>query len=349
MNSTERIKALLENKPFDKIGISGWLHMPLVDRNPDDYVRAEIAFRDYQRWDFIKIMTNPHQLSEAYGGVIEFSRDPKILFGKFIKYPISSPADAASLRVLDRSNLILLREAGVTRKLRAHYQGTVPLLATIFSPLMGFQEMFGPPFDPAPLREFMRLHRDELHHALNAITETLINFADAHIEAGADGIFIATQFASELLSQEEFAEFSRPYDLRILNHIKDKTWFNLLHVHGNKNLAFDRVLDYPVQAINWENASETVPEQQLTSITKLRSLTDKLLITGIAHNDDFHNGAYDREKTKEILTKRLKLALEESGDGRIIFAPGCGLPQDLDYFPFSLISEVAEEFGQSVR
>ncbi|MDF2820505.1 MAG: hypothetical protein K0R15_946 [Clostridiales bacterium] len=32
MTGAERIKALLQNKPVDKIVVSGWLHLSAVDR-----------------------------------------------------------------------------------------------------------------------------------------------------------------------------------------------------------------------------------------------------------------------------------------------------------------------------
>ncbi len=56
---------------------------------------------------------------------------------------------------------------------------------------------------------------------------TNLNFLDGLLAADIDGIFLA--------------------------YIKGKTWFNLLHVHGDKHLLFDQCLDYEVQAFNWED------------------------------------------------------------------------------------------------
>ena len=74
MTGTQRIRALLEGGPIDRTPIGGWYHMPLVDRNVTDFTRELIASTDLNRWDFIKIMTNGHFYTEAYGGEIDFSR-----------------------------------------------------------------------------------------------------------------------------------------------------------------------------------------------------------------------------------------------------------------------------------
>ena len=40
MNSTERIKAMINHQPFDRCGVSGWVHLPLVDHNVKDMIKA---------------------------------------------------------------------------------------------------------------------------------------------------------------------------------------------------------------------------------------------------------------------------------------------------------------------
>ena len=64
---------------------------------------------------------------------------------------------------------------------------------------------------------------------------------------------------------------------------------------------------------------------RLTSIKTVRDMyPDKVLIGGIDQHNDFVNADNDREAIKDVLRRRLLTALEECGDYRFIFAPGCG-------------------------
>lgn len=342
MNSTERIRAILANQEVDRPAVSGWVHLPLVDRHVDDFVRATISFTDYNRFDFIKVMTNGHYAAEAYGAEIKYSKDTTRWAGEFLRYPVRNAADAAALPVLDRDNPVFVREKEIVRRLKEHYQGTLPIIGTLFTPLMWFQEIFSCAQQQPTIR-FMREHGQELEHALRAITDTSIHYLSQLVEGGVDGIFFATQYARNIITNEEFNRFCRPYELEILDYLRGKTWFDMLHVHGDANLDFNRILDYPVHALNWETSTASVPEEQLTSFRALRQQTDKVFIGGIDQTTDFYVEEYDRAKLKGNMEKRLAQAIAENGGNRFVFAPGCTLPMDVNHYAFTLIQEVAEE------
>ena len=85
---------------------------------------------------------------------------------------------------------------------------------------------------------------------------------------------------------------------------------------------------------------------KLTSVREVRKMyPDKVLIGGIDQHNDFVNTDNDREAIKAVLRNRLLTAMEECGDGRFIFAPGCALPLDVDRYVFTLMDEVVEEEG----
>lgn len=347
MNSRERLKALVEHKPVDRAGVVGWLHMPLVDRNIKDFSRATISFTDYCGWDFIKIMSNGHYMAEAYGADIEFSKDPQLWFGTFRKYPIRSPKDVENLPVLDPKQGVLHREVSLAKEIIGHYKGEVPALATIFTPITWIQE-FSSSLNPASTLELMKFHKKELHKGLEAMLETNLKFLDELIKVGIDGIFLANQFAMKhIITSEQYDEFCTPYETAILDYLKDKTWFNVLHVHGNRNLWFEKCLNYHVQAFNWENCPAGVAQEEISSIAQVRALTDKVIIGGIDQHHDFYNADNDRDAIKEVLRRRFVTALEECGGNSFIFAPGCTLPLDLDRYVYTLIKEVVEEEGLS--
>jgi uroporphyrinogen decarboxylase len=344
MTGAERIKALLQNKPVDKIVVSGWLHLSAVDRYVDKFVKDTIDFTDKNEWDFIKVMENGHYFAEAYGADIQFLEDPTRWSGIINKYPIETLEDVANLPVLDpNENSVFTRELEVIKGLYDHYKGKTPILPTLFTPLTWIQEMSQSTV-AGPTLDLVRNHKEELHKGLKALLETSIKLADAYIEAGADGFFIASQFASkDILTEAEFDEFCKPYEEALIEHISKKTWFNIFHVHGDKNLFIEKFVDYNVQALNWENTPHGLKEDEITSITKVRSLTDKILIGGIDQHHDFQSEANDTNEVKAKLKTRLESALEETKDNRFIFAPGCALPMNVDRSVFTLISEAANE------
>jgi uroporphyrinogen decarboxylase len=340
MSATSRIKALLAGEQLARPAIAGWFHLPLVDRDPGAFIQETIRLTDENQWDFVKVMSNGHYLAEAYGADIQFPDDPTQWSGVFRRYPITGVQDLATLPVLGRDNPVLARETGIVRGLVNHYRGEVPVIATLFTPLTWLQELTQST-RPEPILAFLRQHPEAVRHALDAVLQTNLNFLDALLDAGIDGIFLATQFArSDLLSAEEFHAFCRPYDEALLNHVKDKTWFNILHIHGEHHLLFEPYLNYPVQAFNWENVPHGVPDEQRTRVADLRARTDKVLIAGIDQHQDFYVGGGNREAVKARLQQRLTQLREESGDRRIIFAPGCALPLDSDRRLFRLLAEI---------
>lgn len=343
MTGAERLRAMLEKKPVDKIGATGWIHMSEVDRYLNKFISATIDFTDKNKWDLIKVMPNGHYFPEAYGAEIEYLEDRTRWSGIIHRYPIRSAEDLVNLPVLNPAeNPVFLREIAAVKGLYNHYKGATPILPTLFTPLTWIQEMSQSTV-AGPTLDFVRNHKEELHKGLKVLLETSIRLVDAYVEAGADGFFLASQYATkDLLTEEEFEEFARPYDEALLEYINKKTWFNIFHVHGDKNLYIDKFASYQVQALNWENTPDGLDEKEITSIHKVRSLTDKIIIGGTDQHHDFYG---TREEVKEKLKNRLASALEETGDNRLIFAPGCALPMDVDWDIFTVIREVVDEFG----
>jgi uroporphyrinogen decarboxylase len=156
----------------------------------------------------------------------------------------------------------------------------------------------------------LRQNPDEFKAALEVITQSTLAFVREIAATGAAGIFYAVQHAtSNLLSEAEFAEFGREYDLRILEATKHY-WLNVMHIHGD-NVYFAAVADYPLQVWNWHDR-ETGP-----------SLTDGLVqikgaaCGGIARDSVMLCGQPDdvRQQVAE--------ALAQTNSRRYIVGTGC--------------------------
>jgi uroporphyrinogen decarboxylase len=348
MTASERLKLMVEKKPFDKVGASAWWHLPTVDRYADKFVAETIRFTDANQWDFIKVMPNPHLFAEAYGADIDYLEDPRQWAGKINRYPIIDARDLERLGpITPRENKVLAREIDAVQKIAAHYAGAVPVIPTLFTPLTWVQEM-SHSTNPEKTLDFIHNHKRELRKALETLLEVNLRFIDGLVKAGADGFFIASQYAKTVLAgrpftAEEFNEFEYPFVKAIVDHLKNITWFNMLHIHGERDLRIEPFLELEVQAVNWENTHPEISGNELTSIAYVRSLTDKIIIAGV-----------DREKcfegplpgVKERLKRLLEKAFDETRDERLIFAPGCALELTVHEKALHVLREAVDEFGR---
>lgn len=349
MTATQRIRSMLDGSPVKEIGACGWLHTIGADRDTAEvFSSAIIKMTDYSKWDFIKVMPNGVYNQEAHGSDIEYFSGPlsvedlkaKRVF-QFHRYLINSVKAMEAFPVLDVSkNAVYQREVNVVRALAKHYQGTVPVIPTIFTPAHCIPEFCG---GIEQARYYMDNHPEAVDAMLRALVQTELQLVDAYIEAGADGFFFAQRYSNaDILSEQEFERFCRPYDEMLLARAHGRTWFNMVHVHGAKNFFWDQFKTYDVQALSWENTPQQIPEEERSTVAKVRAVTDKILITG---TDQFHDFYGTRQEVLDRFRRRVERAAQESGDNRLIFAPGCSLPLDIDEETVHLLRVAADEYN----
>ena len=350
MTAAERIREMLEKPRVANIGACGWMHTPEVDRKDAKAFSSRIIeLTDYSRWDFIKIMENGVYNQEAHGSDITYLSEnipQEKLHTKqimhFNSYLLNSPEDFKRFPVLNvAENPVYQREVAVVKALRDHYQGSVPILPTIFLPAHTIPEFCG---GIAKARYYMDNYPDAVEAMLKAFVQTELQLVDAYIAAGADGFFFANRYSnSDILSEAEFERFCRPFDMRLMEHVKERTWFNMIHIHGEKNFFLKQFNEYPVQAFSWENVPHNVLQEERATVAKVRALTDKVLVTG---TDQFLDYYGSRSEVKERFAQRLEQAAAECGDNRLIFAPGCSLPLDIDFEAVHQLRVVVDEYNQ---
>jgi uroporphyrinogen decarboxylase len=150
---------------------------------------------------------------------------------------------------------------------------------------------------------------------MHKIAESLANYARQVVAIGAAGIFLSLSAATtSVMTYSEYEKFCRPFDLMILDVIKDQTKFNILHIHGEQ-IFFDELLDYPVQAINWSHM-HTSP-----TLTQARAKYDGCLLGGIDEERFGHN-------TVSAIEQEVKQTIETLGNKRLIITPGCSIQTD---------------------
>ena len=305
MTKRERIQAALNKQEVDRIPLSIWHHMPDVDQDPIELAERTVQLTREHDYDFIKMMPFGNYGAQDYGLSVRFYCTPTQT-AKERKFGIESPEEWTHIQPLPAYYGTYGKQVQFAQYLQKMLKGDdIPYVQTIFSPLTTAKKLAGP-----RVFEDMRQYPAYLHQALQAITETTIQFCKANIEAGVAGFFFASQCSSySLCTQEEYQEFGVRYDLQILNAIQEQTWFNIVHIHGD-NTMFELLTTYPVNCINWHDRWVS------PSLAEARKITDKCLLGGL------HERWFVEAKPEEI-PGHLREAVESAGRAGLILGPGC--------------------------
>ncbi|MGO5597201.1 uroporphyrinogen decarboxylase family protein [Blautia sp. HCP3S3_H10_2] len=340
MNGYQRIQAVLEGKEVDVTPIGGWQHNSLIDRDPEKMIAGTIRFTEENNWDLVKIMSQPQYMGEACGDVIEFpENDPARLCGITKKFAFSSPEALAALEPLTLENPVFARELRAADGIVKHYKKEKVVIPTFFTPLSWLKLCTSPiervegldysSYQVPTVSDYIEKYPNELMHGLEVIHENNLRLAKGMIEAGVDGFFYSTQYTTrELISEADFQRFEKPFLMDFLEKVKGYTWFNVLHVHGIKNLMFDQIYQCEAQAFNWEDHVPGVSDEERTSISEVRSHTDKVIMAGIERVSDFTFSS-SLEEIEKRFKERYQNACAEVGGKNFIFTPGCALTQNL--------------------
>lgn len=306
LSKRERLERTLAGEPTDRVPVALWRHWPGDDQRPADLVESAVAFQRQYDWDFLKLTPASSYCIADYGvqdqwvGSLEGTRE-------YTRRVISRTRDWGELRPLDPNKGALGQQIEALRLLRDAVGDDVPCLMTIFNPLSQAKNLVGKDV----LTAHMRTAPDQVHAGLATLTESTLRFMDAIRRSGIAGIFYAIQHASyAIMSEAEYREFGRPYDLQILGALAPGWWFNMLHLHGDAPM-FDLVADYPVGAINWHDR-ETEPDLA-TGMQKFPGA----VCGGLGRWDPVHNG------TPSEVRAMARDAMERTGGRRFILSTGC--------------------------
>ena len=297
MTRTERVRAAVRGEEVDRLPVAFWHHFQ-PEGSGRRLADATLAFFDEAYdLDICKVMPDlPYPFPR---GAIRDAAGWRMI------EPLD-PERSPSLRERLRTIEILRDELG---------EGT-PIVVTVFSPLTEAQHFCaGPDLFLKHLREEPAV----VHAALDLIARNLGAEIERYLDYGADGVFFALQGAASEsaggLGEGSYREFGRPYDLMALRHA-GAGWLNILHVHGERDLLMDLVLDYPVDVLNWSDRLSGL------SLREVRGKSSKCLMGGWHEFGPLSNGPV------EGIMAEARDALKQTGGRKFILAGGCSVPDD---------------------
>lgn len=322
MTKEERVKAVLAGQEVDRIPASVWMHISEFDQDPRALAEAMVDFNTKFDFDFVKMMPFGAYTVPDWGAKLDIFCD------KYKEVEVAAPGvvdvdDYYRMEVLPATygtwGKTLQTAQWVGKELARRGASDTPFMQTIFSPSTTLKKLTNNKMF-ADIVE----HPEAVHNALEVITQTTINFINANIEAGVSGFFFATQCATyDLMTDAAYAEFGKPYDLRVINAYKDKTWFNVLHIHGS-NTMFETLCKYPLPVLNWHD------RQDGPTMAEAAKLTDKVFLGGLREGPAIVNGhlVYDSimakaDETPAGVEAHIHEVMDAMDGKRLLIGPGC--------------------------
>ena len=304
--------AALKGEPIDRVPLAFWMHNFATENSPKDLAAETLRLAREFGWDYLKPQSRAQCFAEVWGLRYRASSERAVPY-TVIANPCAGAADLARLQPADPREGSLGDQLEALRLIRAGVGGDTPIIWTVFSPLMVVPSLLRGGREQA--FAIMRSEPAALEHALDTIAETLAGYTRACLDAGADGLFYATNVATrDLMTVEECRRFQRPYDLRILNAAAPAP-FNVLHVCGT-GVLFDEFADYPVHAVSWA----TVPENPTLSEGHRR--TGRAVMGGLPAKPAIAS------MSAESIADRARAAVAETQGRFILLGPDCSINPD---------------------
>lgn len=317
----ERVDAALKGELLDRVPVSAWRHFIPDELSPETLAQASLKHFNAYDWDWLKVNPRATYYAEAWGNRYDYTHYDNVI-PRWLGGPILIPADLEKIEEVPATEGVFAEQLELIQHIRLGINGA-HFLQTVFSPLSVLSFLVGRPADDTAeaavqsqysgLKRYLHENPTGAHAALKNIAATLGKYAAAALDAGASGLFFAiVKLARQnILTEAEFAEFGKPYDLQVLQAVQGAP-FNLLHTCGPK-VYFDAVTDYPVHAINWAAIGQHNP-----SIGEAARKTTKALVGGVDELGALQIG------TPEAVTREALDAIQSTGGRRLLLTPGCG-------------------------
>jgi uroporphyrinogen decarboxylase len=281
LSARARVDRALAGRDVDRLPISLWHHFGLEKEGPARHAQATLAFHRAYRTDLVKVMSDfPFPAPDGAWHEVRVHDDP---------FPLQIQALTAIRDGLQRS---------------AHF------VETVFNPWNVAEKLSS----PQAVRQLAAEQPQRLLDALEAIAKSEATHARRAMNAGASGIFLAIANAQpQVLSREDYAKFSAPFDRMVLEAVADAP-LNVLHLHGDAVYLDVFYSGWPAAAINYSAHGTTV------GLDAVRARYHGVIAGGIDER------AY---RTMDVATLKAQASAARARAGaRFVLTPGCSVPDD---------------------
>jgi len=328
MTKFERVQAALRREPTDRPPYAFWRHFPDVDRSAAALAQSTLRFHERYGSDFLKVTPTGGYAVEDWG-CVESDEVAPDGHRPCARHAVTSFDDWKKIRPLRLESTGWGAHLETILRCVVDRRADCSTLPTIFSPLSLARKLSG-----ERLNYDLKENPQAVTDALEAITETILTFADACFLEGAEGIFYSVMAAStDLHTEDEYRRFGEPYDRRVLEHVRPKSKLTVLHCHGS-NLMFDVLAALPAHAWNWDD------RRAGPSLREAQRHVPGAVIGGLDQCGALSDGTPDAARAEA------QDALAQTGGRGIILGAGCVLPSQTS--DLALV-ELIKSIGGQVR
>jgi uroporphyrinogen decarboxylase len=327
MNKRERVMAALRGEKVDQVPVAFWEHNYATENSPQALAQETLRLARELDWDFLKPQVRAQVFAEAWGAVWRPSGE-RTTRPTPVSYPIRVVGDLAGLSTVDPTAGPLGEQLEALRLIRHGVGPNTPIIWTVFNPLM--ISRFLSSDDIGLVKRAIQEQPKALSHALDAIATTMAEYSRAALDAGADGLFYATNVATDgILTPDEYRQFGRTYDRPVLEAVA-KAPFNMLHICGD-GIYFDLFADYDVDAFNWALGPRN------PTLSQVERSTGKAVAGGISTKPR------DIELSTSEIAEEARAAIREMKGRHVLVAPGCSSSPGMSDANFQAATRAARE------
>lgn len=344
MNSIERVTRILNHQEADRVAV-----YPLINSMSHQYLGI-----DYETWtkDVEKCAESIIKATDDIDvdvicTLVDLSVEAAAWGMKMRYYPTKAAGPAKGKHFIetedeyDKIQVIdplkaerMARSVELTKLLYAAKGQEKPIVSFVFGPL-GILSMLRGVSD---LLMDVFSEGDAIKAALSNITETLLVYVDALIDAGSHAIMFDTLFASEtIMSAKMWDEFEGPYIEKIAKHVHDRGCMVMIHNCGEGIYFKEQInrmkpeaistLHYPADCESMEEMKEKYGMQT----TIIGTVDPGFMMTAT------------EEEYRAACRKEIDLFKK---DGGFILATGCEYPSNLDDTYAKIMVEEAKTYGK---
>lgn len=313
----ERLKNALDKKPVDRppcICPGGMMNMVTAQLMDAVQIYLPEAHQDARKMADLARTVYDTGCFENYGVpfcmTVEAEKlGAKVDLGSVVyephvtKYAIDSVSDYGKLAALDVKNgrdQVVLDAIRILKKETAD----VPIVGNLTGPISTASSVM----EPVVFYKELRKKNQEAHAYMEFITDQLIAFGRAQIEAGADVIAISDPSGTgEILGPKYFKEFAVTYLNKLLDGLQKEKMGTIVHICGQMNAVYQEIDEVQSNVLSFDS---------VVSMKEARAhLKNRILMGNVS---TYALEFADPQKVKTLTRNCVK-------NGSDILSPACGL------------------------
>lgn len=313
----ERLKAIFEGQKVDRPacicpgGMMNMITADLMDQiqvflpeaHHDARQMAELAKAVYEQGCFENYGVPFCMTVEAEEMGAKVDMGTKVYEPHVIEYVMDSVSDYEKLTPVDVTKGRAKVVTDAIRILKEETSG-VPIVGNLTGPVSTASSVM----EPVNFYKELRKKNQEAHAYMEFITDQLIAFGRAQIEAGADVIAISDPSGTgEILGPKFFKEFAVTYLNKLLDGLKKEKVGTIVHICGQMHSAYKEINEVHSDVLSFDSV---VPMKEARANLKDRVLMGNVSTYAIEFGDP------DRVKMLTTSCRR---------GGSDIISPACGL------------------------